>query len=89
MNPDNDDDKKIRTHPDPNVVIEIPDTSFDVWDKKIRMNPDENRANKKSGQIDENDVIKNPDISGQKDNDKNEPMTAEQIQWLRDKGFNY
>lgn len=89
MNPDNDDDKKIRTHPNPNVVIEIPDTSFDVWNKKIRMNPDENRTNKKSGQVDENDVIKNPDTSGQKDNDKNEPMTEEQKQWLRDKGYNY
>ena len=24
----------------------------------------------------------------QKDDDKNEPMTAEQIQWLRDRGYN-
>jgi len=53
------------------------------------MNPDENRTNKNSGQIDKNDVIKNPDTSGQKDDDKNEPMTAEQIQWLRDRGYNY
>ena len=29
------------------------------------------------------------DNSKQKDDDKNEPMTAEQIQWLRDKGYNY
>lgn len=89
INPDNDDDKKIRTHPNPDVVIEIPDTSFEAQDKKIRMNPDENRTNKNSGLIDENDVIKNPDTSGQKDDDKYEPMTAEQIQWLRNKGYNY
>ena len=89
MNPDNDDDKKIRTHPNPDVVIERPDESFETQDKKIRMNPDENRTNKKSGQIDKNDVIKNPDTSGQKDDDKNEPMTEEQKQWLRNKGYNY
>ena len=28
------------------------------------------------------------DILEQKDDDKNEPMTAEQIQWLRDRGYN-
>ena len=89
MNPDNDDDKKIRTHPNPDVVIELPDTSFEAQDKKIRMNPDENRTNKNSGWIDENDVIKNPDTSGQKDDDKFEPMTKYQIQWLRNKGYNY
>ena len=89
MNPNNDDDKKIRIHPNPNVVIENPDISFETQDKKIRMNSDENQTNKNSGQINKNDVIKNSDTPGQKDDDKNEPMTAEQIQWLRDKGYNY
>ena len=75
-------------YPNPDVVIENPDTSSEVYEQKIRIHPDENRANKKSGHIDTKDVIKNPDESGQKDDDKNEPMTAEQIQWLRDRGYN-
>lgn len=87
-NPDDDYDKKIRTHPDPDVVIENPDTSSEVYEQKIRIYPDENRTNKKSGYIHTDDVIKNPDESGRKDDDKNEPMTAEQIQWLRDRGYN-
>ena len=73
--------------PDPNVVIENPDASSEVYEQKIRIHPDENRTNKKSGYIHTDDVIKNPDESGQKDDDKNEPMTAEQIQWLRDRGY--
>ena len=87
-NPENDYDKKIRMYPDPDVVIENPDTSSEVYEQKIRIHPDENRTNKKSEHIDTKDVIKNPDESGQKDDDKNEPMTAEQIQWLRDRGYN-
>ena len=83
----NDDEQKIRISPNPEVVIDIPDTSFESYEQKIRTNPDESRVNKKSGQINENDVIKNPDESEQNDDDKNEPMTAEQIQWLRDRGY--
>lgn len=87
-NPENDYDKKIRIHPDSDVVIKNPDISSEVYEQKIRIHPDENRTNKKSGYIHTDDVIKNPDESGQKDDDKNEPMTAEQIQWLRDRGYN-
>ena len=83
----NDNEQKIRISPNPEVVIDFPDTSFESYEQKIRTHPDKNRVNKKSGQINKNDVIKNPDESGQNDNDKNEPMTAEQIQWLRDRGY--
>lgn len=86
-NPDESREQKIRKHPDKIDDDNRPDKSFEVYEQKIRIHPDENRANKKSGQISENVVIKNPDISGQKDDDKNEPMTAEQIQWLRARGY--
>ena len=82
------DEQKIRTNPNPEVIIGIPDTSYESYEQKIRMNPDENRTNKNSGYIRTNDVIKNPDESGQKDDNKNEPMTAEQIQRLRNMGYN-
>lgn len=83
----NDNEQKIRMNPNPEVITTIPDTSFEIYRQKIRINPDENQANKKSGQINKNDVIKNPDSSGRNDDDKNEPMTIEQIQWLRDRGY--
>lgn len=85
----NDDDKKIRIGSNPEVIIDIPDTSSETYDKKIRINPDESQTNKKSGQIRSNDVIKNPDESGTKDNNKNIPMTAEQRERLRELGYNY
>ena len=87
MNFKNDDDKKIRISPDPDVVIVRPDESSEPYEQKIRIHPDESRTRENSGRIDKNDVLKNPDESGQKDDDKNEPMTAEQIQWLKDKGY--
>lgn len=83
----NDNEQKIRMNPNPEVVIDIPDASFETYKQKIRTNSDENRTNKKSGQINKNDVIKSPDESERNDDDKNEPMTAEQIQWLRDRGY--
>ena len=88
INPDDDYDKKIRTNPDPDVSVICPDKSSKVYEQKIRYNPDENQTREKSGHIEENTVLKNPDKSGQKDDDKNEPMTAEQIQWLRARGYN-
>ena len=75
-------------NPDPDVSVICPDKSSKVYEQKIRYNPDENQTREKSGHIEENTVLKNPDKSGQKDDDKNEPMTAEQIQWLRARGYN-
>lgn len=64
-------EQKIRINPNSDVIEDCPDKSYEVVEQKIRIYPDETRTNEKSGQIIRNDVIGCPDVSGQKDDDKN------------------
>lgn len=67
INYKNDNDQKIRTNPDPNVIIENPDASSEMYNQKIRTNSDESQANEKSKNFVRITQSKKPDSSDEKD----------------------